>query len=128
MTLNPGYNQSWWEVDTLFQGGIDGQKELILNAISLLPKCDLGFSHYLFSRYSLSPITCQMGFPSGGGQVAKNLPAMQKMQEMQVQSLGGEDPLEEGMAIHSSILAWRSPWTEEPGRLLSIGSERVRHD
>ena len=60
--------------------------------------------------------------------MAKNLPAMQKMQEMQVQSLGGEDPLEEGMATHSSILAWRSPWTEEPGRLLSIGSERVRHD
>ena len=43
-------------------------------------------------------------------------------------SLGQEDPLEEGMAIHSNILAWRIPWTEEHGRLLSMGSQRVRHD
>ena len=47
--------------------------------------------------------------------MVKNLPAMQKMQEMQVQLLSQEDPLEEGMATHSSILAWRIPWTEEPG-------------
>ena len=47
-------------------------------------------------------------------QIVKNLPAMQ---ETQVQSLGQEDPLEESMAAHSSILAWRIPWTEEPGRL-----------
>ena len=47
----------------------------------------------------------------------KNLPAVQEPQEMQVQSLGQEDPLEEGMATHSSILAWRIPWTEEPGGL-----------
>ena len=51
----------------------------------------------------------------------KNLPAMQ---EMQVQSLGQENPLEKGMAMHSSILAWRIPWTEEPGRLQSVGSQR----
>ena len=50
------------------------------------------------------------------------------MQERQVQSLGGEDPLEEGMATHSSILAWRIPWTEEPGGLQSMGSQRVGHD
>ena len=50
------------------------------------------------------------------------------MQEMQVQSLGWEDPLEKGMATHSSILAWRIPWTEEPGRLESMGSQRVGHD
>ena len=42
--------------------------------------------------------------------------------------LGWEDPLEEGMATHSSILAWRIPWTEEPGRLQSMGSQRARHD
>ena len=60
--------------------------------------------------------------------MVKNLPAMQESQEMQVQSLGGEDPLEEGMATHSSILVWRSPWTEEPGQLQSIGLQRVRHD
>ena len=47
----------------------------------------------------------------------RNLPAVQEPQEMQVQSLGQEDPLEEGMATHSSILAWRIPWTEEPGGL-----------
>ena len=47
---------------------------------------------------------------------------------MYVQSLDQEDPLEEGMATHSSILALRIPWTEEPGRLQSMGSQRVRHD
>ena len=58
-------------------------------------------------------------------QLVKNLPAMQ---ETQVQSLGHEDPLEKGMVTHSSILAWRIPWTEEPGRLQSMRSQRVRHD
>ena len=53
---------------------------------------------------------------------------MQETSEMEVQSLDGEDPLEEGMATHSSILAWRIPWSEEPGRLQSMGSKRVRHD
>ena len=67
-----------------------------------------------------------MGFP--GGSVVKNPPTMQESQERQVQSLGQEDPLEEGMATHSSILAWRTPWTEEPGRLQSIGLQRVGHD
>ena len=57
--------------------------------------------------------------------VAQNLPAMQ---ETQVQSLGWEDPLEKEMATHSSILAWRIPWTEEPGRLQSMGSQRVGHN
>ena len=47
---------------------------------------------------------------------------------MWVQSLGWEDPLEEGIAAHSSTLAWTIPWTEEPGGLQSIGSQRVRHD
>jgi len=58
-------------------------------------------------------------------QILKNAPAMQ---ETQVRSLDGEDPLEEEMATHSSILAWRIPWTEKPGRLQSMGSQRVRHD
>ena len=49
------------------------------------------------------------------------------MQKMQVQSLGWEDPLEEEMATHSSILAWRITWTEEPGRLQSMGLQRVGH-
>ena len=58
-------------------------------------------------------------------QTVKNLPAIQKTW---VRSLGGEDPLEKGMATHSSILGWRIPWTEEPGRLQSMGSQRVGHD
>jgi len=58
-------------------------------------------------------------------QMVKNLPAMQ---ETWVRSLGQEDPLEKGMAIHSSILARRIPWTEEPGRPQSMGSQRVGHD
>ena len=54
-----------------------------------------------------------------------NTPAMQ---ETWVQALGWEDPLEEGMATHSIILAWKIPWTEEPGRLESMGSLRLEHD
>ena len=58
----------------------------------------------------------------------KNPPVMQEVQETWLRSLGWKDPLEEGMAIHSSILAWRIPWTEEPGGLHSRGLQRVRHD
>ena len=50
------------------------------------------------------------------------------MRETRVQSLGREDPLEKEMATHSSILAWKIPWTEDPGRLQSMGSQRVGHD
>ena len=58
-------------------------------------------------------------------QMVKNLPALQ---ETQVQSLDWEDPLEKGMVTHSSILAWRIPWTEEAGGLQSVGLQRVRHN
>ena len=58
-------------------------------------------------------------------QMEKHLSAML---ETQVQSLGREDPLEKEMATHSRTLAWKIPWTEEPGRLQFIGSQRVRHD
>ena len=58
-------------------------------------------------------------------QMVKNLPAVQ---ETWVQSLGQEDPLEKGMATHSSILAWEIPWTEERRRLRSMGLQRVGHD
>ena len=57
--------------------------------------------------------------------MVKDLP---EMQETGICSLGQEDLLEKGMATHSSILAWRIPWTEEPGRLQSMGLQRVRHD
>ena len=60
--------------------------------------------------------------------VVKNLPANAgDVREVSL-TLGQEDPLEEGTAIHSSVLAWRIPWTEEPGGLWSMGSQRVRHD
>ena len=58
-------------------------------------------------------------------QTVKNLPAIR---ETQVQSLGQEESLEKGMGTHSSVVAWRIPWTEKPGRLQSMGSQRVGHD
>ena len=58
-------------------------------------------------------------------QTLKHLPTVR---ETRVRSLGGEDPLEKEMAIHSSTLAWKIPWMEEPGRLQSMGLQRVRHD
>ena len=61
-------------------------------------------------------------------QWVKNLSAIQQTQEMQIQSLGQEDPPEKGMATHSSILTWRIPWPEEPDGLESMGSQRVGHD
>ena len=65
-----------------------------------------------------------MGFPGGASGKEPRLP----MQETQTQSLGWEDPLEEGMTTHSSILAWRISWTEEPDGLQSKGLHRVGHD
>ena len=64
------------------------------------------------------------GFP--GGSVVKNSPANAEMQEMQIQSLGQEDPLEKEMATHSNILAWEISWTEEPSSLQSMGSQKSR--
>ena len=78
-------------------------------------------------------LTCshriKMGGSWGGpsGSVVKNPPAMLGTQETWVRSLGREDPLEEGMATHSSALAWRIPWTEEPGGLRPVESQRVGH-
>ena len=67
----------------------------------------------------------QYSWASLVAQLVKNPPAMQ---EAWVRSLGWEDPLEKEMAIHSSTIAWKIPWTEEPGRLQSMGSQRVGHD
>ena len=69
-------------------------------------------------------VCVRMGLPSWL-QTVKNLPAMQKTR---VQSLGRKDPLEKEMATHSTILAWRIPWTEGPGGLQSLGSQKVGHD
>ena len=62
------------------------------------------------------------------GLVVKNLPAMQETQEMRIQPQDWEDPLKEEMTTHSSILAWTIPWTEDPGELQSVRSQRVGHD
>ena len=78
---------------------------------------------YLYFSYLY---ICFVGFPSG--LVVRNSPAVQETQKMSIQSLGPEDPLEEGIATHSSILAGKIPWTDEPGRLQSFGLQRVRHD
>ena len=67
-----------------------------------------------------------VGFLGGSG--IKNSPALLETPEGRVRSLGQEDPLEEGMATHSGFLAWRIPWTEEPGGLQLMGLKRVRHD
>ena len=60
--------------------------------------------------------------------MAQTVKRLSTMWETWVQSLGWEDPLEKEMAIHSSTIAWKIPWTEEPGRLQSMGSQRVVHD
>ena len=77
---------------------------------------DISLAHLLVLRSSRTSLVAQM---------VKCLPAMQ---ETRVRSLGQEDPLEKEMATHSRTLAWRIPWTEEPGELQSMGSQRVGHD
>ena len=84
--------------------------------------CPLSWWCHPTSSSSLTPFCPQSFLP--GGQMVKNLPAMQ---ETWVWSLGWEDPLEKGMATYSSILSWKIPQTEEPGRLQSIGMHRDAH-
>ena len=77
---------------------------------------------YIYILYICMYVCITKGFPA---QMVKNLTAMW---ETWVQSLGWEDPLEEGIATHSSVLAWRCPWTKEHGGLSSTGLQRVGHD
>ena len=79
---------------------------------------------------SESFISIFRGFPGGSrtSLVAQMVKRLSTMRETWVRSLGQEDPLETEMAIHSSTIAWKIPWTEEPGRLQPMGSQRVRHD
>ena len=72
----------------------------------------------------------QVEFIAGmkGSLVAQTVKRLSMMRETRVRSLGWEDPLEKEMAIHSSTIAWKIPWTKEPGRLQSVGSQRVGHD
>ena len=72
--------------------------------------------------------TEQLSLSLWASQVAQMVKCLPAIQETQVQSLGREDPLEKEMATHSSTLVWKIPWTEEPGRLQPMGSQRVGHD
>ena len=85
---------------------------------------------YWVSTYYVVTIIVIWQLPSGfpDGSAGKNLPAMQDIQETQARSLGQEDPLEQEMTTHSSNLAWKTPWTEEPGGLQSKGSQRFGHN
>ena len=85
------------------------------------PFCDLNLAIILVFEQVIV-INDLKGFP--GGLVVKNSPAMQEPHETRVQSLGREDILEKGMATLSSFLAWRIPWTKEPGGLQSLGSQK----
>ena len=81
----------------------------------------------VFSDMLQSPFICT-SIKLGSGLVAQRLKRLLRMWETRVRSLGREDPLEKEMATHSSTLAWRIPWREQPGRLQSMGSKRVGHD
>src|SRR5574341_661962 len=91
----------------------------------LMPTSSVGMGMYI-DTYAhtliLLKLNCGNYWTSLVAQTVKNMPAMQ---ETRVQSLGQEDPLEKGMATHSSILAWKIPWTEEPDRLKPRGHKRV---
>ena len=87
---------------------------------------------YFGSPKSLQMVTAAMklkdAYSLGTSLVVQTVKRLPAMQETWVQSLGWEDPLEKEIAIHSGTLACKSPWTEEPGWLQSMGSQRVRHD
>ena len=86
--------------------------------------------HFFWPDYTYSVwclFSCHLS-QEGASLVAQMVKNLSEMQETQVQSLCWEDPLEEGIATHSSILAWRIPWAEEAGGLQSTGSKRVRQD
>ena len=94
--------------------------------VSSLSVCRGVWFGLIFKNLIVIEYTCVKGSP--GGSAAKNLPAMQEPQETWVRSLGREDPLEKGVATHSSVPAWRIPCRKEPGGLQSMELRRVVHD
>ena len=96
----------------------------IPQSVNLSPHTAQGHTKRPKTRSLIHTHTHIQGFP--GGSVVKNLPAMQMLQEMRFRSVGQEDPLEEGTATYSSILAWKLPGTEEPGGLQSMVLHRVK--
>ena len=97
---------------------------LVILPSPALPSSSLSLLFSVFQEANLYRL--RHSFP--GGSVLKNPSAVQELQETQVQSLDWEGPLEKGMAVHSSILAWRISGTEEVGRLQSISSQTAGHD
>ena len=105
--LRTTYKFSAWETDEPLIRATEGSA------------CFRGKNNVVCNKFNV-------GFP--GGLAVKNLPLMPETQELWVQSWGWGNPLEEDMATYSSILAGKIPWTEEPGRIQSTGSQRVGHD
>jgi len=116
-----GPARSWKRQEGILPGASGGARPAHPSTLDFQP-ADWEKMNFCFLMY-----TTMCGGASPVAAV-KDPPAMQETQETRVRSLGREDPLEEGMATHSSILAWRISWTEEPGGLQSIGSQRVGHD
>ena len=116
-TFSSEFHPLWSAQPVMTQNGRHARMLACFSCIRW-PGCSSSIQFKFYAAMQL-PMSV-MGFH--GGSVVKNLPAMQ---ETQVWSLSREDPLEEGMATHSSIPAWRIPWTEEPGGLQSIGLHRV---
>ena len=111
------WRRKWQPTPVFLPGESQGRGSLV--------GCRLMGSHRVRHNWSDLAAALELYIHSLVAQTVKNLPAMR---ETWVRSLGWEDPLEKGMATHSSILAWRIPWTEEPDRLQSMESQRVRCD
>ena len=103
---------------------------LLSRALSLDPLLQTSPSHgpVTVNHLQFPETKGVQGFQSSSNKRLQRLERLPAMWETWVRSLGREDPLEKEMATHSSILAWRIPWTEEPGRLQSMGLQRVRHN
>ena len=117
-------NQRNWQVKFRSHVRTQYKKKTKMRTFFIFRNFDLELT--LVLNFFLKLCLSVHSFPSGS--VVKNPPAMQELQVTLVRSLGQEDPLEEDMATHSSILAWRIPWTGEPSGLQSIGWQRVGHD
>ena len=119
-TFSSEFHPLWSAQPVMIQ---NGRCARMLHCFSCVrwPGCSSSIQFKFYAAMQL-PMSV-MGFHYGSA--VKTLPAMQ---ETQVWSLSWKDPLEEGMAIHSNILAWEIPWTEEPDRLQSTGSQRAGHD
>ena len=109
-------------------GETEGKLGLVLTDGAMLSKSLIQFSVDGQGCVPSLLFTWGQTMMDGTSLVAQTVKRLSTMRETQVQSLGWEDPLEKEMTTHSSILAWKIPWMEEPGRLESMGSQRVGHD